>query len=135
MCSEGFSVQHAKQQYLICPRRIMRLAARLNIAFKHLAQEKLHLSPNGTRLFAKKLIRHVYNIKLKFYLRRIVFLLLGGGGCLISILATKRGMAIVSLNVNGLHSHLDEIRLLIWNLGLHILALNETKLDFNFPEN
>ena len=41
----------------------------------------------------------------------------------------KKGMAITSLNVNGLRSHLDEVRLLIKDLGIHILALNETKLD------
>ena len=45
----------------------------------------------------------------------------------------KKGMAIASLNVNGLRSHLDEIQLLINNLGIHILALNETKLDPNYP--
>ena len=29
-----------------------------NIAFKHLAYDKLHLNPNGARLFARNLIRH-----------------------------------------------------------------------------
>ena len=43
-------------------------------------------------------------------------------------------MAIASLNVNGLRRNLDEIQVLIKNLGLHILALNETKLDPNFPK-
>ena len=43
-------------------------------------------------------------------------------------------MAIASLNVNGLRSHLDEVQLLINNLGIHILALNETKLDPNYPK-
>ena len=45
----------------------------------------------------------------------------------------KKGMAIASLNVNGLRSHLDEVQLLINNVGIHILALNETKLDPNYP--
>ena len=36
---------------------------------------------------------------------------------------------IASLNVNGLRSHLDEVQLLLNNLGIQILALNETKLD------
>ena len=44
------------------------------------------------------------------------------------------GMAVASLNVNGLRSHLDEVQLLINNLGIHILALNETKLDPNYPK-
>ena len=47
-------------------------------------------------------------------------------------LGFKKGMAIASLNINGLRSHLDEIQLL--NLGIHILALNETKLDPEFPK-
>ena len=58
---------------------------------------------------------------------------MGGGGFRHHI-GYKKGMAIASLNVNGLRSHLDEIRLLIRNLRLHILALNETKLDSNFSK-
>ena len=38
-------------------------------------------------------------------------------------------MAIASLNVNSLLLHIDEIRTLVKNLGIHILAINETKLD------
>ena len=38
-------------------------------------------------------------------------------------------MAMASLSVNGLRSHLDEVQLLLRNLGMHILALNETNLD------
>ena len=49
-------------------------------------------------------------------------------------LGFKKGMAIASLNVNSLRSHLDEVQLLINNLGIHILALNETKLDPNYPK-
>ena len=45
----------------------------------------------------------------------------------------KKGMAIASLNVKGLRSHLDEVQLLIDNLGIHVHALNETKLDPNYP--
>ena len=43
-------------------------------------------------------------------------------------------MAIASLNVNGLRSHLDEIKLVLNDFGIHILALNETKLDDFFPK-
>ena len=49
-------------------------------------------------------------------------------------LGFKKGMAIASLNVNSLRSHLGEVQLLINNLGIHILALNETKLDPNYPK-
>ena len=38
-------------------------------------------------------------------------------------------MAISSFNVNSLLRHIDEIRLLINDLGIHILAVNETKID------
>ena len=44
-------------------------------------------------------------------------------------LGFKKGMLTPSLNVNGLRSHLDEVRLVLNNLGIQILALNETKLD------
>ena len=40
-----------------------------------------------------------------------------------------KGMAIASLNVNGLRSHLDKVKILMTDLGIHILALNETKLE------
>ena len=49
-------------------------------------------------------------------------------------LGFKKGMAIASLNVNGLRGHLDEAQHLIRNLGIHILALNETKLNPKFPK-
>ena len=43
-------------------------------------------------------------------------------------------MAIASLNINGLRSHVDEVQLSIMDLGIQILALNETKLDPEFPK-
>ena len=49
-------------------------------------------------------------------------------------LGYSKGMAIASLNVNGLRSHLDEVKLLLKDLGIHILALNETKLPHNYPK-
>ena len=49
-------------------------------------------------------------------------------------LGFKKGMAMASLNINGLRSHLDEVQLLIRSLGIHILALNENKLDPNYPK-
>ena len=39
--------------------------------------------------------------------------------------------ACLPLNVNSLMLHIDEIRLLIKELGIHILAINETKIDKN----
>ena len=46
----------------------------------------------------------------------------------------RKGMAIASLNINGLRSHLDEVQLMMKRLGIHILALNETKLDSSIPK-
>ena len=36
--------------------------------------------------------------------------------------------------VKGLRSHLDEVQLLIRDLGIQILDFNETKLDPEFPK-
>ena len=46
----------------------------------------------------------------------------------------RKGMAIASFNVNGLRSHLDEVKILMKDLGTHILALNETKLATGYPK-
>ena len=43
-------------------------------------------------------------------------------------------MTIASLNVNGLRRHFDEIQNILFSLGIHVLALNETKLDEKHPE-
>ena len=43
-------------------------------------------------------------------------------------------MTIASLNVNGLRRHFDEIQSILFSLGIHILALNETRLDEKLPE-
>ena len=44
-------------------------------------------------------------------------------------LGHRKGITIASLNVNSLLLHIDEIRMLVNELGIHILAINETKLD------
>ena len=44
-------------------------------------------------------------------------------------LGCRKGLAIASLNVNSLLLHIDEIKNLIKEKSLHVLALNETKLD------
>ena len=43
-------------------------------------------------------------------------------------------MTIASLNVNSLLFHIEEIRTLVRDLGIHILAINETKLDGNIDD-
>ena len=44
-------------------------------------------------------------------------------------------MTIASLNVNSLLLHIDEIRILVKELGIQILAINETKLDNTIDDN
>ena len=44
-------------------------------------------------------------------------------------------MPIASINVNSLLRHIDLIRLLINDLGIHILAVNETKIDDKVDNN
>ena len=50
-----------------------------------------------------------------------------GSGWCHQRLGYKKGMAIASLNINGLHSHLDELRMIIKELGIHILARNTVR--------
>ena len=54
-----------------------------------------------------------------------------GAGCRQHLGFTK-GMAIAFVNVNGLRSHLDEVKILMIDLG--ILALNETKLSLDYSK-
>ena len=48
-------------------------------------------------------------------------------------LGFQRGMAIAPLNINGLCNHLNAIEFLLNGKGIHVLALNETKLDGSIP--
>ena len=43
-------------------------------------------------------------------------------------------MAIGSLGVNGLRGHIDDVELLLNDLGILMLNLNETMLDKIFPK-
>ena len=43
-------------------------------------------------------------------------------------------MAVASLNVNGTRGHFDEIEFLLFQLGIHILAFNEIKIDSQYPK-
>ena len=56
-----------------------------------------------------------------------------GAGCR-QHLGFRKGMAIGFVNVNGLRSHLDEIKILMIDQGTHILALNETKLSLDYSK-
>ena len=52
----------------------------------------------------------------------------------LSTLGHRKGMVVESLNVKSLLLHIDEIRILVKELGIHILALNETKRDKNIDD-
>ena len=45
----------------------------------------------------------------------------------------KKGMKLESLSIIELRSQLDEIELLIRSLDIHVLTLNETRLDPKYP--
>ena len=49
-------------------------------------------------------------------------------------LSCKKGLTIASLNINGLRGHFDELQLFLQSSGIHILALNETKLVPQYPK-
>ena len=46
-------------------------------------------------------------------------------------LGCRKGLAVASLNVNSLLLHIDEIKKFMKEKSIHVLALNETKLDDN----
>ena len=58
----------------------------------------------------------------------------GGIGFPRQCLGFKKGMAIASLNINGIRGHFDEIKFLLLQLGIHIMALNEIKIDPLYPK-
>ena len=51
------------------------------------------------------------------------------------ILPSKRGFRLASLNVNSLLAHIDELRVLLADLPIDVLAINETKLDNSVNDN
>ena len=50
-----------------------------------------------------------------------------------SQLGFRKGMAIATLNIYRLSTHIDELRLVMEEKNIHILAINETKLDEFMP--
>ena len=41
---------------------------------------------------------------------------------------------MASLNIRGLNTHIDELRLFIRDKGIHVLSINKTKLGEDFPD-
>ena len=48
---------------------------------------------------------------------------------------SKRGFKLASLNINSLSAHIDELRILLSDRPIDILAINETKLDDTISDN
>ena len=50
-------------------------------------------------------------------------------------LPSKRGFKLASLNINSLLAHIEELRVLLADLSIDVLAINETKLDSTVNDN
>ncbi len=46
-----------------------------------------------------------------------------------------RGMSTACLNINSLFAHIDELRVFMSNNKVHILCVDETKLDSSINDN
>ena len=51
------------------------------------------------------------------------------------LLPSKRGFKLASLNINSLSAHIDELRILLSDRPIDILAINESKLDDTISDN
>ena len=49
-------------------------------------------------------------------------------------LGFKKGTVVASLNIHGLNTHTDELRLFVRDKGIHVLGINETKLGEDFHD-
>ena len=47
----------------------------------------------------------------------------------LNIFSVTRGLKAISLNINSLTKHVDELKILLHNSSIDIVSLNETKLD------
>ena len=45
-----------------------------------------------------------------------------------------KGMSLAFLNIRGLQKHIDELRSFVSETGIHIMAINETKLSKYRPD-
>ena len=66
------------------------------------------------------------NLRTEAFLARVTSLTLH------QHLGFTRGLTIVSLNVSSLRNHHDEIQLLLRDHDIHMIAINETKLDSSY---
>ena len=52
-----------------------------------------------------------------------------------SLLPSRGGFKLASLNINKLTTHIDELRILLAYNEIHILSINETKLNETAKDN
>ena len=52
-----------------------------------------------------------------------------------TVLLNNRGIKLVSLNINSLTKHIDELRVFLDNNSVDLLSLCETKLDASITDN
>ena len=50
-------------------------------------------------------------------------------------LPSKRGSKLASLNISSLLAHIEELRVLLADLSIDVLAINETDLDSTVNDN
>ncbi len=52
----------------------------------------------------------------------------------VKLIPKNRGFKIACLNITSLHKHIDELRICLNDREVDILAINETRLDPDFPK-
>ena len=50
-------------------------------------------------------------------------------------LRKTRGFKLASLNVGSLNKHIDEVKVLLFDISIDVLAINETRLDSTISDN
>ena len=99
----------------------LNIVGNTNIDSQDLGRKGFHLISRGLGKFPSNLINKLrsFNILIDQPHQHLGF---------------GKGMTISSLKVNALKRHFDEIQNILSSLGIHVLALNETKLDKKHPE-
>ena len=95
-----------------------------NIKNEHLNASGLHLNVQGTKLLAKNLISHLRNSWPSTNPEPSL-----PGNILSStneFIPNNRGFKMACLNITSLSKHIDELRVLLQNNSLDLLAINET---------
>ena len=106
-----------------------------NINFKHLGRDGLHINKDGQRRLAGNFINHIKSYRNVTVCDEVT-ICIGNSESehkATQKLGFKKGMVVASLNILGLNTHIDELRLFIREKGIRVLGINETKLGETFP--